>query len=274
MMKTKKKKKTETMIRLAGRIILVVLLLPMLATTACARLLKSIGKTLDSQEQSFTIGSGLDYQKDDEETEYDLSLVLEYGFLDNLTIASEPNYIHLARVEDTNASGFGELEVSLSYNILEAEDRHPGLSSLALVKLPTASSEELGTGGTDLTLGLSISQDFGKADADISALYTFVGSPPGATLQNSIEFILAGEWYASDLISLVVEAAAIDGAGRSHAQSGSIQGLAGREGGSERSLTFGVTEHLSDEFKLEQGIVYVLDGTVQAVLAWEWTIGD
>ncbi|MBK6911015.1 MAG: hypothetical protein IPH10_08845 [bacterium] len=71
----------------------------------------------------------------------------------------------------------------------------------------------------------------------------------------------------------MAELSAIDGAGRSHTHAGSVQGLAGREDSSERSVTLGLSERIGAGMKLAQGVVYVLDGTLQAVVAWEWALG-
>ncbi|MBK6911014.1 MAG: hypothetical protein IPH10_08840 [bacterium] len=115
-----------------------------------ARVLKSIGKSLQSSEQTFTIGGGLDFQSDEGEDEYDLSLLAEYGFTEDLKAAFEPNFIYI-RGSAGSINGLGEFEASLNYDFYEIEEPELGLSALALIKLPTASQSELGTGETDFT---------------------------------------------------------------------------------------------------------------------------
>jgi hypothetical protein len=251
----------------------ILLLLFAVTVPAAAKILKTVQQPTESAEHVLIVGSGLDFHSDSDETEYDFPFLLEYGFSENVKCSVEPNYILLNRKHERSERGFGELETSVSWDALDEENKRPGLSLLGLIKWPTASSRELGTGETDYTLGLSAGKEFSRWNSDLNLLYTFVGSPPGVALQNSLEIILSGEWSCSEMFSLMAEIGTIDGAGRSHGQSGTIQGLAGREEGSERSLTFGVAEHLGEVVKLEEGCTVLSDGSWQVVLGWEFAIG-
>jgi hypothetical protein len=238
-----------------------------------AKILKTVQQPSENAEHMLIVGNGLDFHTDSEETEYDFPFLLEYGVSDNIKFSVEPNYIILNRKGEPDERGFGELETTASWDVVDEEDHRPGLSVLGLVKWPTASSSELGTGETDYTLGLSAGKEFSRWNSDLNLLYTFVGSPPGVALQNSLEIILSGEWFCSEKVSFMAQVGTIDGAGRSHGQSGTIQGLAGRESGSERSLTLGVAEHLGEALKLEEGATVLSDGSWQVVLGWEFAIG-
>lgn len=249
------------------------LLLFVVTVPLSAKILKTVRQPSEEAEHSFILGSGLDFHSDSEETEYDFPFLLEYGVSDNIKLSLEPNYIVLNRKGEPQERGFGELETSASWDLIEEEGKRPGISVLGLVKWPTASSTELGTGETDYTLGLSAAREFARWNGDLNLLYTFVGSPPGVTLQNSLEIILSGEWFCNEMFSFMAEVGSIDGAGRSHGQSGTIQGLAGRESGSERSLTLGVAEHLGEGVKLEEGFTVLSDGSWQVVLGWELFFG-
>lgn len=258
--------------------IIVFSLMALTATPASARILKTMKRALGAREQ-LTVGSGLEYQTDSEESELDLPFLLEYGFTERLKLTVEPNWARIHRKAGASVSGFGELETAVTYDFLAERRYRPGLSAEAIVKWPTASHDELGTGKTDYSMGLVASMAFVHADMDLNALYTFVGSPPGVHLENTIEVSLASEWRLTPAIVLEGELGAVNGSGGGfRGQPGTIGGLGNRggligapeAGGSEVSATLGVAENLNEYLKLEEGFIVQGDGTWQIVFAWEW----
>lgn len=245
----------------------------MSASPISAKIVKTLGRALESQALTLTVGSALEYQTDSEQTVYDFPFLLERSLAPDLKLTLEPNYIYVHSTVGPSVHGFGELEAALTYDFLAERRNRPGLSALGLIKFPTASHAALGTGTTDFSLGVIAGKEFVHTDLDLNVIYTFVGSAPGENLQNTIEASLALEWHISRSLDLVGELLAMNGAGRSHGQSGSIGGLAGSESTSELSVTLGAAEHLSEDFKLEQGVIVQSDGSWQAVVAWEWAVG-
>jgi len=232
-----------------------------------------IVKTKRFRELALVVGSGIEYQSDSDQTEYGYPFLLEYGPSDALKITLEPSYVSL---RDKNVGrtvqGLGDFETTLAWEFLRARRNRPALAVEGIVKWPTAKHDEIGTGKTDYSLGGIVSKEFVRMDLDLEAVYTFVGSPAGASLQNTFETSLAAEWHLSSFFDIEAEALTSVGTGRTHGQSG-IGGFGGlgasEQGGRESEGTLGLAEHLSDHLKLEEGFIYKSDGTWQAVAAWE-----
>jgi hypothetical protein len=254
-----------------------IILLP--APPASAKILKTLRQALQSQERTFTVGSGLEFQTDSEGSEYDFPLLFEYTLTDKLKLTVEPNSTYIRKKTHGSIAGFGEMETSLTCDFYAERRYRPGLSALGLVKWPTATHAELGTGKTDYSLGIIASMAFVHADMDFNVLYTFVGSPPGVHLQNTVEVSLSSEWHMNSTLDMEGELGAVIGSGSGfHGQPGTIGGLGRRsgapeEGGNEISATLGIAEHLSEFLKLEQGVIVFTDGSWQVVFAWEWDSG-
>jgi hypothetical protein len=249
------------------------------ATPASAKIVKTIRQALQSQERTITIGSGLEYQADSEESEYDFPFLLEYGFTERLKLSVEPNSTYIRKKRGGSVGGFGELETAFTYDFRAERRYRPGLSALGLIKWPTETNVQLGTGKTDYSLGMIASMAFVHADMDLNALYTFVGSPPDVHLRNTVEVSLATEWHARPALDVEGELAAVIGSGSGfHGQPGTIGGFGKRggvpeEGGNEISATLGFAEFLNEYLKLEEGVIVYSDGSWQAVFAWEWDSG-
>ena len=231
------------------------------------------------KELALTLGSGLEYETDGEETEYGFPFLVEYGFTKMLKVSVEPSYILVRRKNGTSLSGLGDLETTLTCEFPTERRYRPGFALEGVIKWPTAAAGDLGTGEADYSLGAIVSKEFVRFDLDFNAIYTFIGSPPGVQLQNTFEISLASEWHLSSVLDIGVEAVTSAGAGgHFHGQPGSL-GSFGNIGGpeqgqSESEGTLGLAEHLSDHFKLEEGMVLKSDGSWQAVFAWEFDFED
>jgi hypothetical protein len=216
------------------------------------------------------VGGGFEYETDSEQAQYDFPFLLEYGISNKLKFTFEPNLLNIRKSAGSSVGGFGEMETSLTYDFITERRYRPGFSALGLIKWPTASHPELGTGKADFTVGMIASKEFVHSDVELDALYTLVGTPPGVQTQNTIELVLGGEWHVSRVIDLEGELDTKIGSGRFHGHPGALGGLGRRESGSETGATVGMAEHLNHYLKLEQGVVALTDGTLQAVFAWEW----
>jgi len=228
---------------------------------------------------ALVVGSGLEYETDGEESDYGFPFLVEYGFTSMLKLSVEPSYVVVRKNAGGSVSGLGDLETTVTCEFPTERRYRPGLALEGVVKWPTAKRGDLGTGKADYSLGVIISKELVPVDLDLNAVYTFVGDPSGVNLENTLEVSLAAEWSLSTLLSLEAEAVTSLGAGgRFHGQPGSLGGLANlggpEQGQSESEGTLGLAEHLSDRFKLEEGMILKSDGSWQAVAGWELDFGE
>ncbi len=110
----------------------------------------------------------------------------------------------------TTEEGLGDVLLQGSYILLEEKGLRPEVSGFAEIKFPTAdSSKGLGTGEFDETIGLGLEKKFDTWTTSLDASYTFVGSPPGASLDNSFGWS-AGLAY--DAVSWLRVSSTLEGA--------------------------------------------------------------
>jgi len=239
------------------------------ASPASARILKTIRPKQLSREHEITLGSGIEYEGD----EYGLPFLFEYGFTPKLKLTVEPSYVSVKDINENTHTGMGDLETTLTYELVTERRYRPAFALEAIVKWPTAPKGELGTGEADSSIGAILSKEFVRFDLDFNVLYTRVGSPPGVHLSNTLETSLAVEWHPTPHVDIEAEIVYASGSGVIRGQPGTIVGLGASDlGGSETEATLGIAEHLSDRFKLEEGVVITSDSQ-QLIFAWEWEFG-
>lgn len=252
------------------------------AQPCAAKILKTKRGAQGPRELALTVGSGFEYETDSEQTEYGFPFLVQYGISEALEVGAEPTYVSITSTEFESAHGFGDLEIYATFEFVSERRNRPALAALGIVKWPTASHDALSTGEHDYSLGMIASKDFVRFDLDCEAIYTFVGSPPGIPLKDTIEASLAVEWHIGRAIDIEGEILTSAGAGGFHGRAGSIGGLGSRtasvggpeEGSSESEAALGVAEQVFDRLKLEQGAVMKSDGSWQLVVAWEWNFGE
>jgi hypothetical protein len=250
------------------------------APPAAAKVLKT--KSGQVKELALTVGSGIEFTTDSEETQYDFPFLVEYGVTENLQLTIEPDYIVLQSTNGNSVSGIGDLETSLTYEFLSMRRHRPSLSAEGLIKWPTASRGEFGTGKADYSLGVIVSKEFVHMDVDFNAVYTIMGSPPSVQLPNILELSLAMEWHLSRVLDLEGEMVTAGSSGSGfHRRPGTIGGGGGlpsvgssEKGGRDTEGTLALAELLSARLKLEQGVAINFDGSWQVVCAWEWDFGE
>jgi hypothetical protein len=226
-------------------------------------------------EHSVVIGSGLEFEADEEQAQVDFPFLFEYGVTNWLTATVEPNVSSVYRYAGGSVAGFGELETGLQCEFLYERRYRPCFTFEGIVKWPTSTDPEFGTGKFDYSLGLILGKEFPRFDMDLEVLYTFVGKPAGSSLENTVEACLSTEWRLSSVLDLAAEFDAVIGQGNgSHSQSGGITGHTNLDAsqeseGNEYSVAVGIAEHLNQFLKLEQGVIVLLDGSWQVVVDWE-----
>ena len=213
---------------------------------------------------SLVIGSGFEYQRDREQTEYGFPILIEYNFSERIKLTIEPKFSKIVgRTPDVRSiGGFGDLETTLDYEFLRERRYRPALSFEGKIKWPTAEHPDLGDRGRDYTFGLIASKDLVFVDVDLNVLYTFIGDHHR---EDEVEVSAAVEWHVNGYIDLIAEVANVT-------RTGSIQGPDFGER-HETEATVGLAWHVSKFLKLEQGIVFKEHGIWEAVFAWEWSIG-
>lgn len=213
---------------------------------------------------SLVFGSGIEYQRDREQTEYGFPILIEYNFSERLKLTLEPKFARiLGRTPDVRSvSGFADLETTVEYEFLRERRYRPALSILGRIKWPTAEDPDLGDPGRDYTLGLIASKDLVFVNIDLNALYTFTGD---REKNDNVEISLATEWKLNTYLGLIAEVANVSQMGSFRDRS-----LGDRH---ETEATVGLAWRVSKFLKLEQGIVFKEHGVWEAVFAWEWSLG-
>ena len=209
------------------------------------------------------IGGGFEFQSDQEQSQYDFPLLLEYSFSEQLNLTIEPNFSKIeSKSEDVRSvGGFGDLETSMQWEFVSERRYRPALTLEGLIKWPTATDPDLGTRRHDYGVGLLLSKDLAVLDLDLGLLYTVVG---GSQEQNTMEIALASEVpVVNHLFSVIAEVVHTIG-------TGAFQPVTDRTEG-----TLGFSWHVNRYLKLEVGYKLADDLRGQVVTAWEWNFeGD
>ena len=237
-----------------------------------ARILKTRGQGARGPLE-LTLGSGIEFETDPEESEYGFPFLVEYGLTRILKVTAEPSYVLITKKAGGNVSGIGDLETTITAEFPTERRNRPALALESVIKWPTARTGDIGTGERDYSLGLIVSKEFVNFDVDLNGVYTFVGDPPGVSLKDTFEASLASEWHLNRTFDIEAEIVRAIGAGGRFrgASLGGFQNIGGPEQGqSETEATLGLAEHLGEFFKLEQGAVVKFDGSFQFVIAWEY----
>lgn len=249
-------------------------------TPSSAKILKTRSPGQAGHALALTVGNGFEYQTDPEESEFGFPFLLEYAVTHRLTFVAEPSFVSIhSRPGQRGASvhGAGDFETTLDYELVSERRHRPALAAEAVIKWPTASHPTLGTKQTDYSLGVIASKAFVHYDLEFNALYTWVGSPAGTQLPNSMEFSMASELHLRRSLDLELEVVTTSAGGGFRGTSGSIGGFGGIPGsaaaartGGGTAGTIGLAEHLNHFLKLEEGLIAGSDGSWQFVFAWEW----
>jgi hypothetical protein len=166
------------------------LLLAMLPFRTHAQVLETEeSKPLSPGQVEF--GGGLEYQTSKEGTETALPIAWEYGLTNKLTLLVEPvGFTTIQPKIGTQATGLGDLEMTLFYQIVSEKRVMPSISISGEIKFPTARNRWIGTGKTDYTPYLIASKTMGHFFTSVNLSYTFIGKPKGVEANNLFNFAI------------------------------------------------------------------------------------
>jgi hypothetical protein len=255
------------------RFIVLTMLALGIAGPAAARVIKS--KKPATKARELIVGSRVEFESSD----VDAPVLIEWSPSRRLQLIAEHTYAKVQLDDGSSARGFKDLELSAVYEFLPQRRNRPSLAVELDLKLPTASNRQLGTGKSDVGIGLIAVKEYVHWDFEAAGVYTFVGSPQGQKLSNVYELSLSAERRLGrrlDLFGEVVASGggAFGGNARNGFGLGGLQAAVAEGGGTEGEFTLGVAEHLTPHLKLEQGLTYKSDGTALAILGWEYNFGS
>ncbi len=248
------------------------LLLCLMSSAAAAKVVKS--KRLAGTARDVVVGSRVEV----EGTDFEAPVFIEWSPTERLQLAAEIAYGRTELDDGSIASGLNDLEVSGTYEILPERRRRWGLAAELEAKLPTTKNRQLGTGKSDVGVGLIATKEFVHWDFEVSGVYTFIGSPRGMSLSNVYELSVAAEWHPTGRLDVFGEfvgsgGGAVGGGSRNSIGLGGLSEVFADNGGAEGEVTFGVAEHLTRHLKLEQAVTIGSDGALLAILGWEYDFG-
>ena len=144
------------------------------------------------------IGTGLEFQTSKEGTETALPIAWEYGVTRRMTVLFEPVcFTGIRPNTGTRATGLGDLEVTLFYQLMSERSVVPAITVSGEIKIPTARNKLIGTGKTDFTPYLIASKRIGRFFTSVNLSYTFIGKPRGVAANNLFNYALGTIFTAS-----------------------------------------------------------------------------
>ena len=217
-----------------------------------------------------TIGSGVEFERDKEQRQYDFPLVLEYNPTERLQFSFESAVVHIgAKVPDVRTvTGLDDLETSAAYEFLRERRYRPDLTLIGTIKWPLATDSDIGSPGIDYAVGFIASKGLVHFDLDMNLLYTFSADPEQ---QDTFEASLAASYPLNYKFDLEAEILHSFGADSWFGRAG--QGGAPRSGAGETEMTLGFAWHVNPFLTLEQGGLVRLDGTWQLLFGWSYAFG-
>ena len=146
----------------------------------------------------FEIGAAVEFQTSKAGTETAIPIGMEYGLSKRLTLLLEPvAYTNIHNKIGRSATGLGDLEITLFYQLNKESHTWPAISLSAEVKLPTSKDTLIGTGKTDFTPFIIASKTLGKFYTSLNLSYTFLGKPAGVEVANLFNYALGSIYTLS-----------------------------------------------------------------------------
>ncbi|MBO9684718.1 MAG: hypothetical protein J7502_18960 [Flavisolibacter sp.] len=135
------------------------------------------------------IGGALEYQTSREGQETALPWSFEYGITNRLTFLLEPvPFTGIYPKTTRHATGLGDLEMTLFYQLVKETKNFPAISLSAELKVPTAKDTLIGTRKTDFTPFFIASKTMAKFFTSLNLSYTFLGKPKGFVGNNLFNY--------------------------------------------------------------------------------------
>ena len=165
--------------------------------TETARLLGA--KVLEMQ-------SVFEFQTAKDGNEFALPLAFEYGITDRLQILVEPVLFSSIRPDGGDSTtGIGDTEATVMYKIADESTFMPALAIATEVTFATASNNRIGSGKTDYTPFIIASKRMDRWDLHANFGYSIIGEPNGVSAENTFNYAVAAEYYASKKWRFVAE---------------------------------------------------------------------
>ena len=154
----------------------------------------------------YAAGSALEFQTSPDGVEYALPVAFEAGVFKDFELMVEPvAYTAILPRGGGSAYGIGDTETTLAYRFFEETPYVPALALAGEVKIPTASSTNIGSGQFDYRIFAVASKRIADVDFHFNIGYTFTGSPSDVGVKNPLDLALAAEWFVSPAYDLFGE---------------------------------------------------------------------
>jgi len=138
---------------------------------------------------------------------WDVETGIQYQATDRLQLLVE-SLVFAKVMPDVgeNVSGLGDTDLTASFLAVYPDGPLPAVVPAAKVKLPTAGSDEIGTGETDYSVLLILEKEYGELAVNVETEYVWVGSPADEPLDDQFLYTFTLEYGVSDLLSVYAEA--------------------------------------------------------------------
>jgi len=206
-----------------------------------------------------TIGSGFEFETNEEKTEWGFPVLIQYNFTETLQVSLEPEFGHIKGKDGDvrTVGGLGDLETSVDWEFFRERRWTPALGLEGTIRWPTASHPDLGERNHDYSVGLVISKDLALFEVDSNVIYTFSGDPDQPS---GLEISIAAEYPLTRWVELDAEfVQTIDTGPRQRER--------------PREVTFGIGWHVNSFLTIEYGTQLNSDGTWQELLGWQYSFG-
>ncbi len=225
------------------------------------------------------IGTGIEFQTSNQGTETAMPLAFELGLTKKLTLLVEPvAFTNIHSKNGPSATGIGDLEATLFYQLYAETKILPSVSIAAEIKIPTAQNSLIGTGKTDYTPFIILSKTTGKFYTSFNLSYTFLGAPQGVTANNLLNYALGTTFKLSEKSILFAEiygnTSSLGGDAPESVVVTTNPNLGTQElSGGENIVAFGYGYHVKKNVLLSLGVSYDNNHAVLFRPGIEWVFG-
>jgi hypothetical protein len=154
----------------------------------------------------FEISTAFEFQTAPDGREYALPMAIEVGVYRHLEVLIEPVAITSIQPKGGEAAtGIGDLETTVTYQIIEEKKYVPAVAFAFEVKFPTAGNTQIGSGEFDYRFYAVASKRLGDFDVHLNLGYNVVGSPPGVNTKNPIDVEAGVEWFVHPKFNVFTE---------------------------------------------------------------------
>jgi hypothetical protein len=210
---------------------------------------------------ALTIATGVEFESSDEGNAGAFPLLVEYNFTQRLRVIGESAFAFVDShdPEIGNIRGMDDLETSIEYEAIRERRYTPSITTVGLVKWQTASDEDIGSPGTDVSVGLIASKDFATFEMDSNLVYTLSGDSESPDLMEASVAVSYPLNHFFDLQAEVVRTVGTSGPDK--------------DGADELEGTVGFAWQFTPFQSLESGFLRKDDGTWGVLVGWQYSFG-